>query len=600
MGTAFQNEYSAPTREELQRLRAVAGGLAEPDLIIRGGQVVHVHTGEITRRDVVISGRHIAAITPPGYFQGGRELDAEGQYVVPNFIEAHFHVSYSMLTPGALAELIVPKGTTTLLVDPNCVANIMGKDGVDYIHTTGTPLRIFLQMSSSVPRTPNLELGGHRFTPEDIGGYLNQPWTVSLGESVPFDLSEEAADVLARALQAGKRATGHTARLQGEPLWRYFAGGVCDDHNAATLPEVLEILRLGGGVAIQSGSMSNYLGAILSRPEELKIAAAHLFFSADDKHVGDLAAEGHIDHHVRTAVSLGVEPALAIRMATLNAAAHFRIDHLLGSVTPSRLADVMLLPDLREFRPSAVLVGGRLAARDGTPLFANLDETPEPFRHTIHLGEGFSEVALRIPAPAGKTRVKVRVAELYDGYYKRLRMEEMPVIDGQVPQAPERDILKVAVVDRHRGTGRAGLALIRGVGIRCGAIASTNNCENQNIVVIGTDDTQMLLAIRTIEAMGGGYCLVSEGKVAAKLPLPVGGVMSDGPWQEVERGLRHMNETAAAMGCRIHSPFTIMAFIGLAGVPDLGLTELGLIDVATQRFVDVVLTEDAAELDGKE
>lgn len=584
------SERLTPTAAEIQRMRRVAGGLERADLILRGGQVVHVHTGRISRRDVVICGRHIAALTPCGLLQAEREFDARGQYVVPNFIEAHFHVSYSMLTPGALAELIVPKGTTTVLADPNCVANVCGVEGVEYLHRTDTPLRVFLQVSSSVPRTPAMELGGCTLTAEDIGALLRQPYAVSLGEAVPFDLSDAAADVLARALAAGKRVNGHTARLQGTPLWQYMAGGVCDDHNAATLPEIMEVLTLGGCIAVQSGSMSNYIRDVFQDPAALGIAASHIFFSADDKHVGDLAEEGHIDHHVRSAIACGVDPVLALRMASLNAAVHFRLDHLLGSVTPSRLADVMLLPDLRDIRPTAVFVNGRLAAENGTPCFVNRDETPESLRRTVRLGS-FDRDSLRIAAPKAREQVAVKVAELYDGYYKRLHLERMEVTAGEVLQDPARDILKAAVVDRHHGTGKAGVALIRGVGLRDGAIASANNCENQNLVVIGTDDDQMLLAARAIEEMGGGCCVVEHGAVTARLPLPVAGTMSDAPWQETYQGLRRLNEAAAAAGCRLKAPFTVMAFIGLAGVPDIGLTELGMIDVASQEFTDVIVTE---------
>ncbi|SFQ10124.1 Adenine deaminase [Oscillibacter sp. PC13] len=591
MDPIFENHYTAPTTEDLMALRAVAGGKRPADLIIRNGRVVFVHTGEIREMDVAVCGRHIAAVASPGVLTAKRVYDAAGQYMVPNFIESHFHIEYSMLTPGELAQLVVPKGTTTILADPNCIANIWGLPGIAYIRTTRAPLRIFLQVSSSVPRTPTLELGGCRLSAEDIGELLRQPYAVSLGESVPFDLSRDAAEVLALALDAGKRATGHTARLRNEPLWAYLAGGVCDDHNAATLEEVKDRVRLGAGIAIQSGSMSNYLADILGKPEKLGETAYHLFFSADDKHVGDLRREGHIDHHVRSAIELGVEPALAIRMATLNAAMHFRIDHLVGSITPSRLADFMLLPDLKEISPSTVFVGGQRVAENGKPLFQNEDTIPEELKHTIHLGAGFSKENFRIAAPAGKTTVKARVAELYDGYYKRLLIEELPVVDGAVGQDVAHDLAKVVVVDRHLGTGSVGTALIRGTGLKKGAIAATNNCENQNLVVIGTSDEEIMHAIRVIEEMGGGYAAVAGGQVLAKLPLAVGGVMSELDWRTVDAQLQTINKVAGEMGCQIESPFMIMAFIGLAGVPDLGLTEKGLIDVVTQTFTDVIVAD---------
>ena len=446
-------------------------------------------------------------------------------------------------------------------------------------------------MSSSVPRTPQLELGGYRLSVEDIDELLQQPYSVSLGESVPYDLSDFAAEVLSRALKNGKRATGHTARMHDKPLWAYLAGGVCDDHNAANLEEVFERVRLGADIAIQSGSMTNYLSDILGQPDRLGFAAYHLFFSADDKHVSDLAREGHIDHHVRSAIALGVDPVLAIRMASLNAAAHFRLDHLIGSVTPSRLADFMLLPDLTGIHPSAVFVGGALVAQDGEPLFVNDDEIPEELRHTIHLGNNLKKSDFRISAPAGKDTVKARVAEVYGGYYKRQLIEELPVSGGEIDVQQCEGLAKIVVVDRHLGTGSVGVALVRATGITNGAIAATNNCENQNLVVIGSSDDEIMYAIRVIEEIGGGYAAVSQGKVLGTVPLTIGGVMSEKDWRTVDRELQTINQVAREMGCLIESPFMIMAFIGLAGVPDLGLTEKGLIEVESQHFVDTIIKE---------
>lgn len=589
----MKGNYSTkePSCQELVRLRAVASGKEPADLIIRNGKVVNVYSGEILEQDIAISGRHIAAVTPHGALQGNREFDACGQYIAPNFIESHFHIEYSMLRPGELAQLIVPKGTTTLLADPNCIANIYGKKGIEYIHTTNAPMHIFLQVSSSVPRTPQLELGGYRLSAEDIDELLQQPYSVSLGESVPYDLSDFAAEVLSMALKNGKRATGHTARMHDKPLWAYLAGGVCDDHNAANLEEVFERIRLGADIAIQSGSMTNYLSDILGQPDKLGFAAYHLFFSADDKHVSDLAREGHIDHHVRSAIALGVDPVLAIRMASLNAAAHFRIDHLMGSITPSRLADFMLLPDLIGIHPSAVFVGGQLVAQNGEPLFVNDDEIPEELRHTIHLGQSFEKSNFRISAPAENATVKARVAEVYGGYYKRQLIEKLPVTGGEIDVQQCEGLAKIVVVDRHLGTGSVGTALVRATGITNGAIAATNNCENQNLVVIGSSDDEIMHAIRVIEEMGGGYAAVSQGKVLGTVPLAIGGVMSEKDWRTVDRELQAINQVAKEMGCLIESPFMIMAFIGLAGVPDLGLTEKGLIDVESQCFVDTVVEE---------
>ena len=260
---------AAPTPEEIHALRLVAGGHAVGDIAIRGGRVVHVHTGEVRPADVVIHGRHIAGVVEPGRLAANREVDATGLIAAPTFIDAHFHPEYTMLTPGELARLVVPKGTTTLLADPVCIANVLGAAGMDYVAATTTPLRLFAQVSPDVPRRGRSGLNGAHVEQEEILRRLRLPSTVSLGESNPFNLDTLMAEALSVTLQAGKRATGHTARLSGEPLWAYTAGGVGDDHNAATLDEVIERLRLGMIVTLQAGSMTDYCEAILGRPELL-------------------------------------------------------------------------------------------------------------------------------------------------------------------------------------------------------------------------------------------------------------------------------------------------------------------------------------------
>ncbi|MFT3854692.1 MAG: adenine deaminase C-terminal domain-containing protein [Ilumatobacteraceae bacterium] len=577
-----------PTLAGLQRLRLVANGTEAGDLIIRNARVVAVHTGEVLTRDVVVAGAHIAAVTPVGRFDAPAVVDADGLHLVPNFIDAHIHIEYTMLTPGELARLIVPRGTTTLLADPNCIANVLGPEAIDLVGTTGTPLRILQQISPEVPRLPGMELGGATVPDDEVLRRIALPNVVSLGEGNPFNLSEASARKQLAALAAGKRITGHTARLADEPLWAYLAGGVGDDHNAFTTAEVLDRLRLGSAITVMAGSMNDNTPAVFADVGALGDGLAHISFCADDKHVEDLAEQGHIDHHVRQAVRAGVPPATAIRMATLNAAVHFRLDHVLGSVTPSRLADVMLVADLADPRPAAVFVGGVQVAADGRPLFANTDVMPDSTRSTVHLAPGLSgdSFAVRADGPTAW----VQAAEMYDGYFKRAFHAELPVVGGTVCCDTRRDVVKVAVVDRHHATATIGVGYVRGFGLRRGALAATTNCENQNLVVLGTDDAAMAAACHAAAAIGGGYVAVDgDGMVLAACPLPIAGIMSDAPWEDVRDASVAVNAAAVSLGVTIPAPFMIMAFVGLAGVPELGLTELGLIDVATQSFTPVVL-----------
>lgn len=589
-GTALGAEL-VPTVAELQHLRAVAGGTAEPDLIVRGGRVLSVHTGEFLERDVVIAGRHIAAVTPVGEFDAPQVIDASGRHVVPPYVDTHLHIEYTMLTPGEMARVSVPRGTVTVLADPNCIANVLGAKGMDIAGVTQTPLRIFRQVSHRVPRTPHLELGGAVVDDAEIADRVQGSLAVTLGESNPFDLDEWSAVKQVAALTAGKRLTGHTARLGGRPLWSYLAGGIGDDHNAVTTDEVLERLRLGAMLTVMSGSMNDNCPSVFADLDALGDGLFHMTFCADDKHVEDLAEQGHIDHHVRQAIRHGVPVALAYRMASYSAALHYRFDHVLGSITPTRIADLLIIDDLAEALPDQVYVAGELVAEGGDALFANNDEMPDITRNTVHLHPDFGPSAFEVRAEG--TTAWVQAMEMYDGYFKRAFHVELPVLDGVVQCDPDRDVAKVAIVDRHHATRSVGVGYVRGFGLKRGALAATTNCENQNLVMVGTSDDELAFAATAAREMGGGYVAVADGVVLGSVPLPIAGIMSDLPFEEVAEQSRQLNIVAASLGCEIPAPFMIMAFIGLAGVPDLGLTERGLIETASQSFIDVVLTMQA-------
>ena len=611
----FIGAHLVPSPEQLLRLQRVAAGAEPADLALRGGTVLALHGREMLRRDVLICGPHIAAVTPPGRLAATTEIDAAGCWVAPGFIDTHLHIEYTLLTPGELARLVVPRGTTTVLADPNCLANVLGPSGMDIAGRTGTPLRIFRQVSHKVPRSPELELGGGEVPEAEILKRLSDPLAVTLGESNPFDLEDSAARKSHRALAAGRRITGHTARIASEPLWTYAAAGIFDDHNAFEPDEVVERLRLGIGITVMSGSMNDNVRPLFADPPRVAGGFDQFTFCADDRHVGDLAGEGHIDHHVRTAIDCGVEPIEAYRMATLNAACSYRLDHLVGSVTPTRLADLMLLEDLEDVRPRLVLVGGEVAGRGGAATFGNDDVLPKSCRGTVRLHPGIGPESFRVevppaevhdagtrtttegtgpPAGAGTANTPdlvavVRAMEMYDGYFKRAFEAELAIEDGAVAADPATDIAKIAVVDRHHASHTLAMGFVRGFGLRAGAIGITTNCENQNLVVLGTSDVELAHAARSLEAIDGGYVVVAGGDVLASLPLPYGGCMSDRPWEEVYDGLGGVTAAARSLGCAIASPFMILSFVGLAGVPDYGLTEKGLIDTFAQTFLPVLV-----------
>jgi len=411
---------------------------------------------------------------------------------------------------------------------------------------------------------------------------------VTLGEGNPFDLSDVATNRFREALVTGKRITGHSARQSGEGLWGYLAAGVGDDHNAATVDEVLERVRLGAMITLMSGSMNDNTVEVFSDLDRVRPALDHMSFCADDKHVLDLATEGHIDHHVRQAIAAGIPAAQAYRMASWQPALYYRLDHVLGSITPGRLADLQIIGDLASVVPERVVVGGQLAAVDGVPYFDNTDEVPGWLLETMHVPESFDASLLAVPA-AGESAA-VQGMEMYDGYFKRAFHVTLPVVDGVVQSHPALDVLKIAVVDRHYGDAQCGVGFVRGFTLARGAIAVSINCTNANIVAVGADDADIAVAVSALRDMGGGFVVVDGGVVTARVALPVGGMMSAAPWETTAAELSVANDVAFELGCRIRSPFMVLSFVGLGVVPDLGLTELGLIDATSQSFVDLVLS----------
>jgi adenine deaminase len=579
-----------PTTAELAHVRAVAAGHTPPDLIVRGGLVQSPGTEEWLERDILIAGRHIATLTPWGHVPPmNAEIDARGAYVVPGFIDAHLHIEYTNLTPGELARLSVPRGTTTVLTDPNGAANVWGARGMDFLLRTGTPLHVFQQVSPTTPASAELERGGAVIPEETVRARLHDDVTVTLGEGNPFDYGEVSTGRFREALAAGRRITGHTAAQTHESLWGYLAAGVGDDHNAATVDEVLERTRLGAMITIMGSSLTDNTVPLFQDLDAIAPALRSLCFCADDKHAYDLATEGHIDHHVRQAIRFGVDPQLAYRMATTHAAHYYRLDQVLGVLAPSRLADLQIIPNLTQVRPTAVLVAGEVVAQDGAALFENRDDIPDWTIDTVHLPDVLPHDLFTVAAPDGAESVQVRAMEMYNGYFKRAFTAKLPVADGAVAADTSHDVLKIAVLDRHHGEALAGVGFVRGFGLRRGAIAITMNCPNMNISVVGADDASMRLAVEELGRMGGGFVTVADGEVLARVPLPVGGIMSAAPFEETAAALANGHAITADLGCPIPSPYIILSFVGLYVVPDLGVTERGLIDVPTQQFVDVLL-----------
>jgi len=574
-----------------RRIRAADG--AEPlDLIIRNCRLVNVHTGEIGPADLGIKEERIVTLQA-GSREAGEVLDAHGLFALPGFIDAHVHIESSLLTPESLSEVVVPTGTTALFVDPMEIANVAGGAGIEALFASADrlPYRLFLEVSSRVPTAPGLETTGGALGLEEVRRLLAHPAAVSLGELDPskvLGLSDEHLEKVLAARAAGKIANGHAAGLSGTDLEAYASGGLVDDHEVLTFDELRERVRLGMAVMIREGSTERNLEPLIRGIVEHGFPTRHLMFCTDDKYASDLRREGAIDFNVTRAIALGLDSVAAIQMATLNAAEHFHLDHLIGALAPGRLADIVLTPTLGPVRAEVVFVGGRLTAREG-----RLATDPPPavypdwLLRTVHVTRG--RTAADFAARASGSKVRVRVIEVIsDQITNRLTEEVMDVQAGEIRADPSRDILKLAVVERHGKNGNVACGFVRGFGLQRGALVSSVAHDHHNLLIVGADDNDMAAAVRAAEAMQGGFAVVASGQVLAQLPLPLAGLMSLERSDKVEALLEECHRAARELGCALPAPFMTLSFVSLPTVPEAGMTDRGLVDVRSHRLIDVV------------
>ncbi len=585
--------------EDLRSLIEAGLGRRPADLVVRGGTVVDVFTATLVEADVLIHRGRVVALTDPGRGEGARVIDAEGKYVAPGLMDAHIHVESTMLVPPRLAEALVPRGVTALFIDPHEVANVMGVEGIDILVslTEGVPLRFFVEVPSRVPTAPGLETSGAYLGPGEVAELLRRPYAASLGELNWQNLlsgREEYLRKVAEALRIGKRVNGHLAGLGGRGLNAAIAAGLMDDHEAVTFEEAMERVRRGCAVMIREGTSERNLDTIVRGILDAGLKDLSSFmFCTDDKHPADIVKEGHIDYNVRRAIELGMDPIKAIQLATINIARHFRLDHLIGSVAPGRLADIVILDDLKRFRVRAVVFGGELVYADGKLLWESPKkvEVPEHTLRTVRVSEELVPEELLVRAPEGCRRARVRVMGVVPDQIVVEALEaELPVINGYVRADPGRDVAHIAVVDRHRGTKSVGRAFIKGFGLRRGAIASTVAHDHHNVVVVGTNSEDMLVAVKHLARIGGGFAAVLGGEVVTDLPLPFAGLMSLEPLEVVVEGLDRVNRAAReVLGSVLKAPFMQLEFVTLPTVPEYGLTDKGLIDSRRYTIVDPVI-----------
>ncbi len=564
----------------VEALISVARGETPADLLLSHARIVNTFAGEIEEGNVAICGERIAGI---GDYQQGREvIDLEGRYLSPALIDGHVHPESSMLHLARYAEAVVPRGICAIVTDLHEIANVKGLKGIQYMLSCAQllPLDLYFMAPSCVPST-HLETSGAHVTSRDVETALALDIAIGLGEVMNFP-GVLAADreVLAKIAAAeGKLVDGHAPGVGGRDLNAYIASGIHSDHESTSYEEAREKLLRGMYVMIREGSSEKNLEALL--PLVTDKTYKRCLFVVDDRSCADLMEDGDIDAVVRKAIRLGLDPVRAIQLATINTADYFRLDAL-GAVAPGYFANLVVVSDLASFEADKVLYHGKLAAEKGHPFFSPSVPEDVEMTRTVHV-KPFDKEALRMPARDGASLV----IEIVPEQTVTRKVEARAKLEGGFIVADtEQDILKLAVVERHRATGNIGLGLVKGFGLKRGALASSIAHDSHNIVVAGTNDEDIYVAIKEVERLQGGLVVVADGSVLGSLALPVAGLLSTEPLQTVVRGLENLMELAAGLGCQVPHPFATLSLLALPVIPELRLTDLGLVDVVAFNLVD--------------
>lgn len=561
--------------KNIEKIIRVSRGQECADLVLKNVKLINVFSEEIYETDIAITGSTVAGISK-GYC-GKEEIDLKGAYASPSFIDGHVHIESSMLLPSEFAGLVVPSGTTTVISDPHEISNVMGLQGISFMHEAAKnlPLDVYMMLPSCVPAT-DLETSGVELNSYDLALLIDAPWVLGIAEMMNFPgVINGDIGVLSKiklGLEKNKRIDGHAPHLCGKNLDAYVAAGIASDHECTTPEEAVEKLRLGMHLMVREGTGAKDLEALL--PVLKKYNTRKCMFVTDDRHPEDL--KQHISGMVARAVKEGVPPVKAIQMASLNTAEYFNL-HNLGAIAPGYKADIAIFNDLEKFEPHMVFKGGKLVAENGK-ILVNTSEFKIPaLRGSVNI-KWLNINDFKINAPTNKKQIKV-----INVIPKQLITKESfgtPLVkNGEVVADTNNDILKIAVIERHKASGNIGLGFVKGFGLKSGAIASTVAHDSHNMIVIGTNDEDMYYAAVELVKSQGGKIIVKDRKTLAHLALPIAGLISDKPFSEVDIKLQELNKAAKEIGCKIDDPFMSMAFLSLSVIPEIKITDKGLIDV---------------------
>ena len=564
----------------LQRRIRIARGEIPADLVLRNARLVNVCSGECYPADIAIADSRVVGVSAPGEdYRGHEERDLEGRWLAPGLIDGHMHIESTMLLLSEFARIVTPLGVTVVMLDPHEFANVMGIAGIRYVLESGRdlPLSVYVMLSSCVPASA-FESPYRVLMADDLLPLLEEERVLGLAEmmNMPGVLHADE-QVLAKIVATQKHGLvvdGHAPGLDGRDLCAYVTAGIMSDHECTTLEEARQRIRLGMWLMIREGSAARNLDTLMPLVKELH--PPRVFFVTDDRDPQDLTTRGHIDSMVRRAIELGLDPVEAIRLASYNTAQYFRL-YDRGAVAPNFIADLVVLDDLDTFKVESVYKDGKLVAQDGRLLVDAPAVSFTGITGTIHIGN-IDENDLCMPGKPGL----IEVVGIEPGQIttKHLR-EEAPVRDGEIVADPGRDLLKLVVIERHHASGSVGLGMVKGFGLRKGALASSVAHDAHNLVIVGVNDSDILQAARVLEKMGGGFACVVDGEVHASIPLPFGGLVSPLPAAELVQQLRVLDAAAAELGCTLDHPCMTLSFLSLSVIPSLKLTDQGLIDVET-------------------
>lgn len=579
-----------------------AMGRDPADLVIRNGIWTCVQTGEfIPNTDIAIKDEHIAYIGADASHTIGpntKVIEAKGQYLVPGLMDGHMHVESGMLTVTEFVRAVAPHGTTGMFIDPHEIANVLGLRGVKLMHDEALdqPIHVFVQVPSCVPSAPGFETPGAVLGPQEIDEAFTWPGIIGLGEMMNFpgviDGDRAAHAILEEAENHSKVIGGHYAAPNtGLPFHGYVAGGAADDHEGTTKEGAIERARQGVRVMMRYGSAWHDVELQSKAITEAGLNPRYFILCTDDSHSATLIEDGHMDRVIRHAVSQGVQPMTAIQMATINTAEHFGLSRMMGLLAPGRFADVLIVPDIKDFHADTVIAKGRVIAKQGKLIISRDKRTyPDWAKNTIKLPRKKTAKDFRLSWEGNGSEIEANVIGILENQApnKHLRMK-VHVENGEVKADPAKDIAKIALVERHHNSGKVFVSLINGMKLKPGcALGSTVAHDCHQMIIVGSDDEMMAMAANELAAMGGGQIAVKDGKVVGKVVLPVAGLMSDQPAEVVAAEAATVLEGFRQCGCDLNNANMQLSLMALVVIPELRISDMGLLDVLSRKFISVL------------